>query len=155
MILTRHYVLRNTLAFALALAFLGCSSTNDTAPSGTADDSASETGEVGETGDASFPETGVDAGVDATIDQDAGPTATLTLTSSAFQAEGTLPMDYTCDGAGSSPPLAWSGAPDGTTEFALLMTTLAKDGLKWNWELYAIPGNVTAIGAAPAGLATR
>lgn len=67
------------------------------------------------------------------------------LTSTAFEDGGTLPVVYTCDGAGLSPPLAWVDAPQGTVEFAILMTTLANDGLKWNWVLYGIPGNATAL----------
>jgi phosphatidylethanolamine-binding protein (PEBP) family uncharacterized protein len=69
----------------------------------------------------------------------------LTLTSPAFGDGGTMPVAYTCDGAGYSPPLAWSGAPAGTAQFALLMTTLALDGMKWNWVLYAIPASATAL----------
>jgi phosphatidylethanolamine-binding protein (PEBP) family uncharacterized protein len=73
----------------------------------------------------------------------------FTLTSSAFADGGTLPSQYTCDGTGgmlsSSPPLAWSGAPEGTVEFALTITTIALDGTKWNWVLYNIPGTVTSL----------
>lgn len=67
------------------------------------------------------------------------------LTSPAFTDGGTLPAVFTCDGAGVSPPLAWSGAPEGTAEFALLMTTPAPDGLKWNWVLYGVPAGVSAL----------
>ena len=77
----------------------------------------------------------------------AAPAATgeLTLTSSAFVDGGTLPVAYSCDGAGYSPPLAWSGAPEGTVQFAMLMTTLANDGMKWNWVMYGIPASATAL----------
>ena len=45
----------------------------------------------------------------------------LTLTSPAF-ADGTdLPARYTADGEGVSPPLAWSGLPDGTAALVLLV----------------------------------
>lgn len=74
-----------------------------------------------------------------------GLAADFTLTSPAFADGGTLPVAYTCDGAGFSPPLGWTGVPEGTAEFALLMTTLANDGKKWNWVLYGIPANVTAL----------
>ncbi len=78
----------------------------------------------------------------------------LRLTSAAFQDGGTLPVVYTCDGAGHSPPLAWTGAPAGTAQFALLMTTLALDGTKWNWVLYAIPATITSLAENTAGVGT-
>ena len=75
----------------------------------------------------------------------------FTLASSAFAAGGALPGQYTCDGTGgmlsSSPPLAWTGAPEGTVEYALTITTIALDGTKWNWVLYNIPGSVTSLAA--------
>ena len=85
-------------------------------------------------------------------------TGSFALTSSAFTDGGTLPMQYTADGAGTSPPLAWSGAPAGTKQFALTMTTLALDGEKWNWVLYGIPAGTTSLAEATtvgtAGLST-
>ena len=74
----------------------------------------------------------------------------FTLTSTIGSNGGTLPSDYTCDGMGSTIPLAWTDAPSGTKEFALLMTTLPGDGAtKWNWVLYGIPGTITSqIGRA-------
>jgi phosphatidylethanolamine-binding protein (PEBP) family uncharacterized protein len=102
---------------------------------------------------------GADADVlDATpLPSDAAPvdassadasTVALTLTSKAFVDGGTLPTAYTCDGSGTSPPLAWSGTPPGAAELALLMTTEARDGRKWNWVLHSIP---TAKGAIDEG----
>lgn len=80
--------------------------------------------------------------------------AALMLTSSAFADRGMLPVDYTCDGAGRSPPLTWSGAPGNTVELALLMTTNAKDGLKWNWVLWGIPANISALPDNAMGIGT-
>lgn len=86
----------------------------------------------------------------------------FTLTSTAFVAGGALPSQYTCDGTGgmlsSSPPLAWTSAPEGTVEYALTITTVALDGTKYNWVLFHIPGSVTSLaqGAAigTAGVST-
>jgi phosphatidylethanolamine-binding protein (PEBP) family uncharacterized protein len=78
--------------------------------------------------------------------------APFTFASTAFADGGTLPVSYTCDGAGSSPPLAWSGAPAGTVEYAILMTTLALDGTRWNWVLYGIPADVTSLPEGGAGI---
>ena len=85
------------------------------------------------------------------VTPDAGP---FTLTSTAFVDHGTLPAEYTCDGVGHSPPLAWSGVPAGTVEFALLMTTLARDGLKWNWVLYSIPADARMLTTGSSGTGT-
>lgn len=60
----------------------------------------------------------------------------------------------TCDGKGESPPLVWSGVPAGTAELALLMTTEAKDGRKWNWVLFGIPAGTTALSTASVGVGT-
>ena len=58
---------------------------------------------------------------------------------------GDLPREYTCDGAKNSPPLTWTGAPPNTAEFELLMTTVAPDGLKWNWVVHGIPRTAAAF----------
>src|SRR6478672_10571422 len=50
--------------------------------------------------------------------------ATLTkfdLTSSAFQPNGAIPVQYSCDGAGQSPALSWGEPPAGTGSFALVV----------------------------------
>ena len=73
-------------------------------------------------------------------------TSLFTLTSPAGVNGGTLQADYTCDGTGSTLPLAWSNAPTGTKEFALLMTTLPGDGTtKWNWVIYGVPASTTSL----------
>jgi Raf kinase inhibitor-like YbhB/YbcL family protein len=45
--------------------------------------------------------------------------ASLTVTSKSFPSGGTIPVDYTCDGADKSPQLTWSAPPAGTKSFAL------------------------------------
>ncbi len=44
--------------------------------------------------------------------------------------------------------------PEGTVQFAVMMTTLANDGLKWNWVLYGIPSNVTSLAENTVGVGT-
>ncbi len=93
------------------------------------------------------------ASTDAGALLDAGAGVFL-LTSPDFVDGGTLPVEFTCDGVGHSPPLAWSGAPAGTTQFAVMMTTFAPNGEKWNWVLYALPASVSALAVATdAGIA--
>ena len=70
----------------------------------------------------------------------------FTLTSSVGATGGTLPATYTCDGQGSTIPLTWTGAPSGTKEYAVLMTTIPGDGTtKWNWVLYKVPATTTSL----------
>jgi Raf kinase inhibitor-like YbhB/YbcL family protein len=77
--------------------------------------------------------------------------AALVLTSPAFSHEGTIPGQYTCEGADISPPLAWSNAPTGTKSFALIVDDPdAPDPrapkMTWvHWVLQNIPANVNSL----------
>jgi len=50
------------------------------------------------------------------------PSLPFTLSSPAFAEGGAIPSRYGCDGAGVSPPLAWSGAPGEVRTLALVVT---------------------------------
>jgi PKD repeat protein len=71
--------------------------------------------------------------------------SSMTLSSTAFADGGRIASTYTCDGTGLVPPIAWSGAPAGTVEYALTLTTVALDGTKYNWVLYRIPAVTNSI----------
>jgi phosphatidylethanolamine-binding protein (PEBP) family uncharacterized protein len=45
----------------------------------------------------------------------------IELTSPAFSDKGTLPVEFTCEGESISPPLSWSGVPDGTQSLVMIM----------------------------------
>jgi hypothetical protein len=45
----------------------------------------------------------------------------LSLSSPAFPPGGQIPRRHTCEGEDVSPPLRWSGAPEGTAAFALIV----------------------------------
>src|SRR5436190_22576918 len=47
--------------------------------------------------------------------------AELKVTSAAFEDGQEIPRDFTCEGAGDSPPLSWAGAPAGTRSFAVIV----------------------------------
>src|SRR5690242_13845634 len=47
--------------------------------------------------------------------------AGFTLTSSAFDDGRPIPTEFTCDGANTSPPLAWQDALDHTKQLALIV----------------------------------
>jgi Raf kinase inhibitor-like YbhB/YbcL family protein len=46
---------------------------------------------------------------------------TLSLSSPAFPDGAAIPAKYTCEGEDTSPPLAWSGVPDGTKSLVLIV----------------------------------
>ncbi len=81
------------------------------------------------------------------------------LTSPVVEDLQALPTEFTGDGDGISPPLAWTGAPAGTKGYALIMDHVTPDGdRKWYWTVYDIPGsasslpkNVTDIGKLGTG----
>jgi formylglycine-generating enzyme required for sulfatase activity/phosphatidylethanolamine-binding protein (PEBP) family uncharacterized protein len=67
------------------------------------------------------------------------PNGTFVLRSSEVADGGNLPAEFTGDGAAATLPLEWSGAPAGTSSFALIMHHEAPDQTKWYWMLYNIP----------------
>lgn len=73
------------------------------------------------------------------------------LSSPAFGHGDSIPVRYTCDGEDLSPPLTWSGAPDGTRSLALLADDPdAPDPeapkMIWvHWILYNLPADVTSL----------
>ncbi|MGK6318990.1 YbhB/YbcL family Raf kinase inhibitor-like protein [Sphingomonas sp. DT-204] len=66
---------------------------------------------------------GVRAGADklAIVQPDLGNFAALELRSPAFADGGRLPERFTADGAGVSPPLFWTGVPEGTDSLVLIV----------------------------------
>ena len=70
----------------------------------------------------------------------------FTLTSTDVSDGGRLPVEYTCDGDGSTLPLAWSGAPAETQSYAVIMHHVAApEEIHWYWVLYNIPADVTSL----------
>jgi len=82
----------------------------------------------------------------------------FTLTSSTFADGSSIPSQFTCDadppGGGVSPPLEWSGVPEGTVSLALIMDDpdipqVFKDqrgiGAFDHWTLFNISPETTSI----------
>lgn len=80
--------------------------------------------------------------------------AQMTVTSTAFDMNQPIPRRYTDEGQNMSPPLAWSGAPEGTRQYALIVDDPdAPRPQPWvHWVLYAIGPNCTHLpeGIPPA-----
>ncbi len=68
------------------------------------------------------------------------------LTSPAFKNDKAIPKEHTCDGSDASVPLKWSGAPQGTKSFALIVDDPDAPRGTWvHWVIYDIPANVTEL----------
>lgn len=89
--------------------------------------------------------------------------ASITVTSSEFQEGGELPLTnvfngFGCTGSNESPALDWSGAPEGTQSFAIVVHDPdAPTGVGFfHWSIFDLPASTTSLphnaGAnAPAG----
>lgn len=74
----------------------------------------------------------------------------IQVMSSAFQEGGMIPADYTCDGKDISPPLSWSGIPEGAVTLALICDDPDAPLGTWvHWVLYNLPASVQEL---PAGV---
>jgi hypothetical protein len=68
------------------------------------------------------------------------------VSSNAFTAEAAIPKKFACDGENASPQLKWSGAPQNTKSFALIMDDPdAPGGTFTHWVAYDIPATQTEI----------
>jgi len=75
-----------------------------------------------------------------------GGMMTIQLVSPAFAEGAPIPAKYTCDGEDVSPPLQWSGVPQGTKSIALICDDPDAPLGTWvHWVLYNIPPTVTEL----------
>src|SRR3954471_728816 len=72
---------------------------------------------------------------------------TMTLRSEAFEDGSTIPRRHTEDDEDLSPPLRWSGLPEGARELALIVDDPdAPRAEPWvHWVLYKIPADVQTL----------
>ena len=63
-----------------------------------------------------------------------------------MKSDGILPKEYTGDGAGISPPLAWKKGPERTKSYSIIMHHIDRESkTKWYWTLWNIPADVTSL----------
>jgi Raf kinase inhibitor-like YbhB/YbcL family protein len=85
-----------------------------------------------------------------------GKSMAFAITSSAFENDGEIPKQYTCDGKDMSPPLTWAEVPEGTESLALIVDDPdapdpAAPKMTWvHWVLYNIPPTATVLPEAVA-----
>jgi Raf kinase inhibitor-like YbhB/YbcL family protein len=72
----------------------------------------------------------------------------FTLTATAFAAGGSIPREYSCDGADVSPALAWTGVPTGAKALVLVVDD-PDAGNFLHWSVLDLPG---ADGGLPRGV---
>ncbi len=76
----------------------------------------------------------------------AQPAMKMTLVCPAFADGQLIPAKYTADGADVSPPLKWSGVPEGTRSLALLVDDPDAPVGNWtHWVLYELPASATEL----------
>lgn len=85
------------------------------------------------------------------------PKAPFIFKSSAFASGAVIPVKYTCDGADTNPSLSWSGAPEATKSFTLIVddpdAVPVIGHVADHWVLWNIPSSAASIaeGSVPAG----
>jgi len=88
------------------------------------------------------------------------PAMSLTLTSTAFSHQSSIPARYTCDGKDTSPPLSWHGVPTAAQSLVLIVDDPdapdpAAPRMTWvHWLLYNLPATDGGLGenASTTGL---
>lgn len=85
----------------------------------------------------------------------------MQITSTAFEANATIPKRYTCESINVSPPLAWSGIPASAKSLVLIVDDPdapdpAAPRMTWvHWILYNLPADCQGLAEAvrdlPAG----
>jgi Raf kinase inhibitor-like YbhB/YbcL family protein len=75
--------------------------------------------------------------------------SSLSLTSSAFADGEAMPVEHTCNGANTSPPLTITGVPEGAVTLALTVVDIDGPGGEFvHWTAWNIEPTVTEV---PAG----
>jgi Raf kinase inhibitor-like YbhB/YbcL family protein len=82
----------------------------------------------------------------------------MTITSSAFAHNGSMPKQYTCEGKDISPPLTWSDIPGKAKSLALIVDDPdapdpAAPRMTWvHWVVYNLPVSSTGLAEAAKSL---
>ena len=80
------------------------------------------------------------------LSKEASTMGALQITSSAFQNNGMIPRQYTCDGKDINPPLMIANCPQGTKSIALICDDPDAPGGGWvHWVIWNIDPGVKEI----------
>jgi len=68
------------------------------------------------------------------------------MSSAAFEPGGEIPVQHSCQGANLSPPLEWSGVPEGAQSLALLVDDPDSQPPGFvHWVIYNIPATTSDL----------
>ncbi|HVP60309.1 MAG TPA: YbhB/YbcL family Raf kinase inhibitor-like protein [Myxococcaceae bacterium] len=76
----------------------------------------------------------------------------MQISSPSFTHQGSIPAKYTCEGADTSPPLAWSGVPPSAKSLALIVDDPdapdpSAPKMTWvHWVVYDLAPPTTSLG---------
>lgn len=77
------------------------------------------------------------------------PTQEIKVHSSAFNQDGLIPQQYTCDGEDASPALEWENVPQGAKSLALIVDDPDAPGKTWtHWVVYNLPVSTVSLAAS-------
>jgi len=81
----------------------------------------------------------------SSLSKEVNSMAALQITSPAFQNNGSIPRQYTCDGKDINPPLMIANVPQGTKSIALICDDPDASGTWVHWVLWNIGPSVKEI----------
>lgn len=72
------------------------------------------------------------------------------INSQAFKDHHTIPVAYTCYGAGAALPLSWKGVPQKTKSIAILMmdTDMPRQASFYHWAIFNLPPDKQSLANA-------
>lgn len=122
------------LLLCLALALSGCAGGDQTAPAGPEQPPAQETEEPPSEGETEPPPTSPPPTTEP------APPAEMEISSTAFVEGGTIPEQYSCFGANTSPALEWAGVPEEAVSLVLIFDDPDSQPPGFvHWIVYNIP----------------
>jgi len=90
------------------------------------------------------------------VEEGSGAQMSLNVSSSAFVEGEDIPIKYTCDGDDVSPPLSWSGTPQGIQSLVLIVDDPdAPAGTFVHWVLYDLPADTDTLTEGVSDLGTQ
>jgi len=89
---------------------------------------------------------GGDVPESAPFDPQSSALGVIAISSPAFGDGESIPVEFSCDGAGTSPPLRWSDPPTGTKALAIIVDDPDAPGRIFrHWSIFNIPSGTRSL----------